>query len=85
MLFHVDINYLAINRPNAMLKKALLLDENRYQIEISTGFLQFYVKKKKVCRCFANLCSEQEYFTHDMYITAFIRVSDVKKRTDHVL
>ena len=30
-----------------MLKKALLGDENRNQIELRTGCLQFFVKKKK--------------------------------------
>ena len=32
-----------------MLKKALLSDEDRNQIEHRTGFLQFYVKTKKEC------------------------------------
>ena len=41
------------------------------------GFL--YVKTKKVCRCFANFSSEQEHFTHGIYISALIRASDVKK------
>ena len=70
-----------------MLKKALLKDENRNQIEPRTGFLQFYVKTKKECRCFqiANFSPEQEHCTHCMYITALIRASDVKNRTDHVL
>ena len=62
-----------------MLKKALLWDENRNQFELRTGFLQFYVKTKKVCRCFASFSSEQEHFTHAMYMTALIRPSDVKK------
>ena len=56
-----------------MLKKALLWDENRNQIETRTGFHQFYVKKKKVCRCFASFSSEKEHFTHGMYIAALIR------------
>ena len=42
-------------------------------------FLQFYVKTKKVCRCFANFSSEQEHFTYDMYMAALIRPSYVKK------
>ena len=46
MLFHVDMIYLA-KQANAMLKKALLGDENRNQIELRTGCLQFFVKKKK--------------------------------------
>ena len=62
-----------------MLKKALLLDEDRNQIEHRTGFLQFYVKTKKLCRCFASFSSEQEHFTLGMFITALIRPSDVKK------
>ena len=62
-----------------MLKKALLSDEERNQIEHRTGFLQFNVKTKKVCKCFASFSSEQEHFSHDMYITALIRPSDVKK------
>ena len=62
-----------------MLKKALLRDEDRNQIEHRTEFLQFYVKSKKVCRCFSSFSSEQEHFTHGMFITALIRPSDVKK------
>ena len=62
-----------------MLKKAFLLDDDRNKIEPRTGFLQFYVKTKKICRCFASLSSEQEHFTHGMYITDIIRPSDVKK------
>ena len=62
-----------------MLNKALLLGENCNQIEPRTGFHQFYVKTKKVFRCFANFSSEQEHFTHGMYITALIRTSDVNK------
>ena len=61
-----------------MVVKALLRDEVRNQIEHRTGFLQFYVKTKKVCRCFASFSSEQAHFTHDMYITALILPSDVK-------
>ena len=33
-------------------------------------FFNFFVKTKKVCRWFANFSSEQEHFTHVMYITA---------------
>ena len=62
-----------------MLKKALFVDENRNQIEHRTGFLQFYVKTKKICICFASFNSEQAHFTHGMYITALIRPSHVKK------
>ena len=62
-----------------MLKKALLRDEDRNQFEPSMGFLQFYVKTKKVCRCFASFSSEHEHFTHGMYITALIRPLDVKR------
>ena len=62
-----------------MLKKALLWDEDRNQIEPRTGFLQFNVKTKKVCKCFASFSSEQEHFSHDMYITTLLRPSDVKK------
>ena len=68
-----------------MLKKVLLRDEDRNQIEHRTGFLQFYVKTKKVCRCFASFSKESAHFTHDMYITALILPSDVKNRTDHAL
>ena len=60
-----------------MLKKALLRDENRNQIEPRTRFHQFYVKTKKVCRCFASFSSQQKHFTHVMYVTAIIRPSDV--------
>ena len=62
-----------------MLKKALLLDENRKLIKPRTGFLQFYVKMKKECRCYASFSSEQEHFTHGMYMTALIRPSCVNK------
>ena len=68
-----------------VLKKALFVNENRNQIEPGTGFLQFYVKTKKVCKCVASFSSEQAHFTHGMYITALIRPSHVKNRTDHVL
>ena len=64
-----------------VLKKALFVDESRSQIEPRTGFLQFYVKTKKVC----SFSSEQALFTHGMYIAALIRPSLVKNRTDHVL
>ena len=68
-----------------MLKKALFWDENRNQIEPRMGFLQFYVKTKKVCKCFASFSSEQAHFTHGMYITALNSPSGVKNRTDQVL
>ena len=59
--------------------------KNRNQIEHRTGFLQFYVETKKVCSCFASFSSGQEHFTHGMYMTALIRSSDLKNRTDYVL
>ena len=62
-----------------MLKKALFVDKNRNQIEPRTGFLLFYVKTKKVCKCFASFSSEQAHFTHGMYITALIRPLHVNK------
>ena len=64
-----------------MLKKVLFVDENRNQIEPRTGVLQFYVKTKKVCKCFASFSSEQAHFTHGMYImcSALIRPSHIKK------
>ena len=53
-------------------------------MEPRTGLLQFFfVKTKKVCRCFASLSSEREYFIHGMYITALIRPSDVKIVTEN--
>ena len=78
MLFHVDMIYLA-KQAKRDVENALLLDENRNQIEPRTGFLQFYVKMKKVCRCFAIFSSEQEHFTHGMYMTALIRPSHATK------
>ena len=62
-----------------MLKKALFVDENRSQIEPRTRFLQFDVKTKKVCKCFASFSSEQAHFTHGMHTTALIRPSHVIK------
>ena len=53
MIFHVDMIYLGKHAKRGVEKKALFVDENRSQIEPRTGFLQFYVKTKKVCRCFA--------------------------------
>ena len=86
MLFLVDMIYLAKQAKRGVEKKqTLFVDENRNQIEPRTGFLQFYVKTKKVCKCFASCSSEQAHFTHEMYITALIRPSHVKNRTDHVL
>ena len=69
MLFHVYMNYLA-KQAKCDVEKAVLRGENCNQIEPGTGFLQIYVKTKKVCRCFANFSSEQEHFTNGMYITA---------------
>ena len=57
-----------------MLKKALLRDENRIQLEPRTGFLQFYVKTKNL----ASFSSEQEHFTYGICMTALIRPSDVE-------
>ena len=53
--------------------------QDRNQIEPRTGFLQFNVKTKKVCKWFASFSSEQEHFAHAMFITALIRPSDIKK------
>ena len=53
--------------------------QDRNQIEPRTGFLQFNVKTKKVCICFASFSSEEEHFSHAMFITALIRPSDIKK------
>ena len=77
MLLHVDMIYLA--------KQAKRGVEKSNQIEPRTGFLQFYVKTKKVCKRFASFSSEQAHFTHGMYKTALIHPSHVKNRTDHVL
>ena len=84
MLFHVDMIYLAKQAERGV-EKALFVDENRNQSEPRTGFLQFYVKTKKVCKCFASFSSEQAHFTHGMYRTALIRPLHVKNRTDHVI
>ena len=78
MLFHVDMIYLA-KQAERDVENALLLDKNRNQIEPRTGFLQFYVKMKKVCRCFASFSSEQEHFTLGMYMAALIRLSHATK------
>ena len=78
MLFHVDMIYLA-KQAKLDVEKALLRDENSNQIEPRTGFLQFYVKTKKVCRCFASFSSEQEHFTHGLCLTAPMHPSVVKK------
>ena len=43
------------------------------------GFLQFNVKTKKVCICFASFSSEQERFTHDVYIAALYSPFGLKK------
>ena len=77
--YSMKIWFTLVNRPNVMLKKALLWDEDRNQIEHRMGFLQFYVKTKKVCWCFASFSSEKAHITHGMYITALILPSDVKK------
>ena len=60
MLFHVDMIYLAKQAKRGV-EKALFVDENRNQIEPGMGFLQFYVKTKKVCKCFASFSSEQAH------------------------
>ena len=78
------MNYFAKQAKRGV-EKNLFVDENRNQIEPRTGFLLFYVKTKKVCKCSACFSSEQAYFTHGMCITALILPSHVKNRTDHVL
>ena len=80
MLFHVDMIYLAKQAKHDVEKKLYfeMRTVTTNQIEPRTGFLQFYVKMKKVCRCFANFSSEQEHFKHGMYITALIRASEIK-------
>ena len=57
MQFHIDIIYLAKQAKHDV-EKSLLCDENRNQIEPRTGFLQFYVKTKIVCRSFDSFSSE---------------------------
>ena len=52
MLFHVDLIYLAKQAKRDIEKKALLLDENRNQIEPRTGFLQFYIKNEESMQMF---------------------------------
>ena len=86
MLFHVDMICLA-KQAKRDVEKALLWDEDRNQIEPRTGFLQFNVKTKIVGIhvCFASFSSEQEHFTHGMYIAALYSSFGLKKRTDHVL
>ena len=37
-----------------------------------------------MCRCFASFSSEQEHFTHGMYMTALIRSSDVKQSNEGI-
>ena len=61
-----------------MLKKALFVDENRNQIKPRTGFLQFHVKTKKVCKCFASL-SQNKRILHMACVTALIRPSHEKR------
>ena len=48
---------------------------NLNQNEIASVLCQ----RKKVCRCFASFSSEQEHYTHGMYMRALICASDVKK------
>ena len=48
------------------------------------GISSVLCKSEEVCRCFASFSSEQEHFTHAMYMTALIHPSDVKNRNDHV-
>ena len=62
-----------------MLKKVLLWDEDRNQIEPRTGFRQFNVKTKKVYICYASFSSEQEQFAHDVYIAALYASFGLKK------
>ena len=72
MLFHVDMIYLA-KQAKRNVEKSL----DRNQIEHRTGLLQFYVKTRKLSICVASFSSEQEHFTHGMYITTLIRPADV--------
>ena len=68
-----------------MLKKALLWDENRNQIELRTGFLQFYVKTKKVCRCFACFSSEQEHLFYAWHVHNSPYLSFGRKKIEPIM
>ena len=78
MLFHVDMIYFA-KQAKLDVEKSFALRWNRNQIEPRTGFFQFFVKTKKVCRCFASFSSEQEHFTNGMHKAALIRPSYLNK------
>ena len=48
-------------------------------------FFSFMSKRRKYVDIYCQFSSGQEHFTNGMYMTAFIRPSDVKNRTDHDL
>ena len=62
-----------------MVKKALLRDKKRNQIEPQNGISSVLCQNEKIMQVFASCSSEQEHFTHGMYMLALIRLSDVKK------
>ena len=51
MLFHEDMIYLAKQAKLDVEKKLCFEMRTVIKSNIGTGFLQFYVKTKKVCRC----------------------------------
>ena len=78
MLFHVDMIYLA--------KQAKRNVEKNFAKEMRTvaksnperDFFNFMSKRRKYAAVFYSLSSEQEHFTHGMYIRALIRPSGEK-------
>ena len=79
MLFHVDMVYLAEQAKRDVKKQLCIVMRTITKSNTERDFFSFDVKTKKVCRCFASFSSEQDHFTHGMYMTALIRPLDVKK------
>ena len=73
MLLHVEMIYLAKQAKRGVEKKAFFVYENRNKIEPRTGFLQFYVKTKKVCKCLPVLAHNKRIL-HMAFTLQFLSV-----------
>ena len=73
MLFHVDMIYLAKHA-----EKKLCFETRTVTKSNLERFSSVLCQNKESMQMFCQFSSEQEHFTHGMYMTALIRSSGVK-------
>ena len=79
MLFHVDMIYLAKQAKCDVEKKLCFEMKTVTKSNQEQDFFSFMSKRRKYADVLPVFSSRQEHFTHDMYMTALIHTSDVKK------